>query len=180
MPRATPQHLYDPQILKLTCDTYRHLSARRHNATLEYRATVWHVAYAACANTAIISALEDIQIYPKDSPEFKAAIVTMRQGNHTHNALKQTAREWISHIRHTKGGEETGDLNLGFAEVAYEHFLKPRPNVASSECDKAPPSLHRQDARLIPTRHRQSRRLSYLRTQDTRPGCPRSCDPGTP
>jgi hypothetical protein len=41
MPQATPSpgHLDGPQILKLTCDTYRHLSARRHNATLEeYRA----------------------------------------------------------------------------------------------------------------------------------------------
>ena len=30
-----PRHLDGPQVWKLTCDTYRHLSARRHNATLE-------------------------------------------------------------------------------------------------------------------------------------------------
>jgi hypothetical protein len=35
-----PRHLDGPQVWKLTYDTYRHLSARRHSATLEeYRAT---------------------------------------------------------------------------------------------------------------------------------------------
>jgi hypothetical protein len=44
-PQATPRHLDGPQIWKLTCDTYRHLTARRHNATLkEYRATACHAA----------------------------------------------------------------------------------------------------------------------------------------
>jgi hypothetical protein len=53
--------------------------------------------------------MEDIQIYPKDSPEFKAAVVTLRQSNYTHSALEEAARVRISHIRHTKGGEETSD-----------------------------------------------------------------------
>jgi hypothetical protein len=30
-----PRHPHGPQIWKLACDTYRHLSARRHNATLK-------------------------------------------------------------------------------------------------------------------------------------------------
>jgi hypothetical protein len=56
-----PRHLDGPQVWKLTCDTYHHLSARRHNATLgEYRATACHAAYAARANAASISPLEDI------------------------------------------------------------------------------------------------------------------------
>jgi hypothetical protein len=44
-PRANPpRHLDGPQIWKLTCDTYRHLSARRHNAMLEeYHATACRV-----------------------------------------------------------------------------------------------------------------------------------------
>jgi hypothetical protein len=77
----------------------------------------------------------DILDYPKDSLEFKAAIVTMRQSNHTHNALEEAARVRISHIRHAKGGGETSDSDGIFAELTYERFLKPRPDVASSECD---------------------------------------------
>jgi hypothetical protein len=83
--------------------------------------------------------MEDIQNYPKDSKEFKAAIVTMRQGNHTHSALEEAARVRISDIRHTKGGGETNDSDRVFAELAYERFLKPRPDVASSKYD----NLHR-------------------------------------
>jgi hypothetical protein len=45
----------------------------------------------------------------------------------------------ISHIRHTKGGRETSDSDRGFTELAYERFLKPRPDVASSEYD----NIHR-------------------------------------
>jgi hypothetical protein len=126
--------------LKLTCDTYRHLSARRHNATLEkHRATACHDAYAACANTASIFAMDDIHNYPKDSPEFKASIVTMRQSLHTHSALEEAVRVRVSHIRNTKGGGETSDSDHVFAELAYESFLKPRPDVTSSEYD----NLHR-------------------------------------
>jgi hypothetical protein len=33
--KLSPRHLDGPQIWKLTCDTYRHISARRHKATLE-------------------------------------------------------------------------------------------------------------------------------------------------
>jgi hypothetical protein len=77
--------------------------------------------------------MEDIQNYPEDWPEFKTAVVTMRQSNHTHNALEEAARVWISHIRHTKGGGETSDSDRIFAQLAYERFLKPRPDVASSE-----------------------------------------------
>jgi hypothetical protein len=116
------------------------MSTRRHNAALEeYRATACHPAYAACANTASISALEDIQNYPKDSREFKAAIVTMRQSTHTHSALEEAARVRISHTRLTKGGGETTDSDRVFTELAYERFLKPQPDVASSEYD----NLHR-------------------------------------
>jgi hypothetical protein len=75
----------------------------------------------------------------KDSPEFKAAIVTMRQSNHTHNTLEEVARVRVSHMRHTKGGGETSDSDRVFAELAYESFLNPRPNVASAEND----NLHR-------------------------------------
>jgi hypothetical protein len=99
-----PRHLDGPQIWKPTCDTYRHISSRRHNATLEeHRATACHAAHAVCANTASISALEDIRNYPKDSPEFAAAVITLRQSNHTHSALEEAARVRVSHIRHTKG-----------------------------------------------------------------------------
>jgi hypothetical protein len=77
-------------------------SARRHNATFkEYRVMACHVAYAACANTASISVLENIHNYPKDSPVFKAPVVTMRQSNPTHSTLEETARVLVSHIRHT-------------------------------------------------------------------------------
>jgi hypothetical protein len=120
--------------------TANSLSARRHNATLEeYRATACHAAYAACANTTNISSLEDIQNYPKDSKKFQAAVVTMRQSNHTHNALEEVTRVRVSHIRHTKGGGETNNTDRVFAELVYERFLKPRPDVTSSEYD----SLHR-------------------------------------
>jgi hypothetical protein len=83
--------------------------------------------------------MEDIQNYPKDSPEFKAAIVTMCQSNHTHSALEGAARVRVSHIRHTKGAWKMSDSSRVFAEHAYERFLKPRPDVASSEYD----NLHR-------------------------------------
>jgi hypothetical protein len=53
--------------------------------------------------------MEDIQNYPKDSPEYKAAVITVRQSNHTHYALGEAARVRISHIRHTKGGGDTSD-----------------------------------------------------------------------
>jgi hypothetical protein len=63
-----PRHVDGPQIWKLTCDTDHHLSARRHNATVEeYRATACHAEYAACAITASISAMEDTQNYHKHS-----------------------------------------------------------------------------------------------------------------
>jgi hypothetical protein len=61
----------------------------------------------------------------------------MHQSNHTHSALEEAARVRVSHIRHTKGGGKTSDRV--FAEFAYERFLKPRPEVASSEYD----NLHR-------------------------------------
>jgi hypothetical protein len=84
--------------------------------------------------------VEDIQNYPKDPSEFKAVVVTLRQSNHTHSALEEAARVRISHIRHTKGGGETSDSDSVFEqELAYERFLKPRPDVASSEYD----NLHR-------------------------------------
>jgi hypothetical protein len=133
MPRANPRRFDGRNTWKLTCDTYRHLSARRHNAT------VCHIAYAACTYTASISELEDVQNYSKDSPEYKATIVTMRQSNHTHSALDEGARVRISHNRHTKGGGETSDSDRVFAEHAYERFLKAQPDVASSEYD----NLHR-------------------------------------
>jgi hypothetical protein len=41
----------------------------------------------------------------------------------------------ISHIRHAKGGGETSDSDRVTAELAYERFLKPRPDVASSKYD---------------------------------------------
>jgi hypothetical protein len=63
----------------------------------------------------------------------------MRQSNHTRSALEEAARMRISHIRHTKGEWETRDSDRIFAVLAYERFLKPRPDVASSEIDK----LHR-------------------------------------
>jgi hypothetical protein len=69
--------------------------------------------------------LDDIPNCPKDSPEFKVAVVTLRQSNHTHNALEEAARVRMSHIRHTKGGGETRDSDRVFAELAYERFLKP-------------------------------------------------------
>jgi hypothetical protein len=83
--------------------------------------------------------MEDIRNYPRDSPEFKAAVVTLRQSNHTQSALEEAARVRIFHIRHTKGGEETSDSDHVFTELAYELLLKPRPDVASSEYD----NLHR-------------------------------------
>jgi hypothetical protein len=82
-----------------------------------------------------MSALEDIQNYPKNSPKFKTAVVTMRQSNHTHNALEEAARVRVSHIRNTNGGGETSDSDCVFAEFGYERFLKLRPDVASSEYD---------------------------------------------
>jgi hypothetical protein len=63
----------------------------------------------------------------------------MRQSNHTHSALEEVARVRISHIRHAKGGGGTSDSDRVIAELAYERFLKPRPDVASSEYD----NLHR-------------------------------------
>jgi hypothetical protein len=72
----------------------------------------------------------------------------------------------MSRIRNTKGGGETNDSDRVFAELAYERFLKPRPDVASSEYDNLH-RAHRQNARVLPTRKRQSRRWSYLRAQDT-------------
>jgi hypothetical protein len=79
--------------------------------------------------------MEDIQNYPKDSKELKAAIATMRQSNYTRTALEEAGRVRISHIRHTKGGRETSDSDRVFADLAYERFLKPRPDVASSYYD---------------------------------------------
>jgi hypothetical protein len=62
-----------------------------------------HAAYAACANTASISSLEEIQKYfNKDSPEFKAAAVTLRQSNHTHVLLEEAATMRVSNIRYAK------------------------------------------------------------------------------
>jgi hypothetical protein len=81
------------------------------------------LAYAACVNTASISSLEEIQNYPKNSPEFKAAVATLRQSNHIHIALEEAARVRISHIQHTKGGGETSDSDRVYAELAYERFL---------------------------------------------------------
>jgi hypothetical protein len=66
---------------------------------------------------------EDIQTYPEDPPEFKAAIVTMRQSNHTHSAIEKVAYVRVSHIRHTKGGGEKSDSDRVFTELAYERFL---------------------------------------------------------
>jgi hypothetical protein len=84
-------------VWKHTCDTYRRLYALQHNATLEERrATACHAAYAASANTASISSLEDIQNYPKDSPDFQAAVATQGQNNRTHSALEEVARVWLS------------------------------------------------------------------------------------
>jgi hypothetical protein len=77
--------------------------------------------------------MEDIQNYLKDSKEFKAATVTMPQSNYTRSALEEAGRVRISHIRHTKGGRETSDSDRVFADLAYERFLKPRLDVASSE-----------------------------------------------
>jgi hypothetical protein len=88
----------------------------------EYRTTAFH---AACANTASISALDDIKKYPKDSPEFKVAVVTMRQSNHTHSALEEAARVRVSHIRHTKDGGKSSDSDntgcLGVLRLASCH-----------------------------------------------------------
>jgi hypothetical protein len=59
----------------------------------------------------------------------------MRQSNHTHSALEEAVRVRVSHIRHAEGRGETIDSDRVFAEVAYERFLKPRPDVASSKYD---------------------------------------------
>jgi hypothetical protein len=76
--------------------------------------------------------MEDIH---EDSPEFKAAVVTMRLSNHTQNALEEAARVRVSHIRHNKGGTETSDSDRIFEELTYERFLEPRPDVAFSDYD---------------------------------------------
>jgi hypothetical protein len=109
------------------------MPAQRHARRITRHGS--HAAYAAYANTASISTMIDIQNYPKDSPEIKAAIVTMRQSIHTHNALKDSARVRVSHIRHTKGGGETSDSDRVSAELAYERFLKPRSDFDSFEYD---------------------------------------------
>jgi hypothetical protein len=57
----------------------------------------------------------------------------MRQSNHTHSALEEAAYVRVSQIRRTKSGGKTSDSDRVFAEPAYERFLKPRPDVASSE-----------------------------------------------
>jgi hypothetical protein len=61
-------------------------------------------------------------------------------------------------IRYMKGGGERSDLlDKVFAELAYARFLKPRPDVASSECDSytEPSSTRRSSA---PYLQRQSHR----------------------
>jgi hypothetical protein len=98
-----------------------------------------HIAYATFANTASISCLEETQNYPKDTPEFKGVAVTLRQSNHTHISLEAAATMRVSHIRYAKIGGETRDKDRVFVELAYERYLKPRPDVASSKYD----SLHR-------------------------------------
>jgi hypothetical protein len=75
--------------------------------------------------------MDDIQNYSKDSHEFQAAIVTIRQSNHTHSVLEEAVRVRISHIRHTKGEGETSDSDRVSAKLAYERFLLPRPDAAS-------------------------------------------------
>jgi hypothetical protein len=74
--------------------------------------------------------MEDIQIYPKNSPEFKASVV-MRQSNHTHRALEEAAHVRVSDIRHTKGGGKTNDSDRVFAELAYELAF---PLTATGPC----------------------------------------------
>jgi hypothetical protein len=66
---------------------------------------------------------------------FKATIVSKRQSNHTHSALEGATHVRVSHIRHTNGGGETSNSDRVRAELAYECFLKPRPDVACSEYD---------------------------------------------
>jgi hypothetical protein len=107
--------------------------------------------------------MENIQNYPKDSPEFKAAVVTMRQSNHTHMALEEVTRVRVSYIRHTKGGGETSDSDYAFAEVACElslnrdHTLPPPSTTTYTTL-----SSTRRSSAL--TRYRQSHRWSYFRT----------------
>jgi hypothetical protein len=74
----------------------------------------------------------------KDSPDFRASVITLRQSNHIHSVLEEAARVRLSHIRyihHGKGGGETSDKDHVFAQLAYESYLKPRPDVAASEYD---------------------------------------------
>jgi hypothetical protein len=96
----------------------------------KYRATACHVAYAASSFT---TALEDIQNHSTDSPGFQAAVVTLRQSNHTHIALEEAARVLVSHSRHAKDGGATSNSYSVFAELAYERFRKPQPEVVQSE-----------------------------------------------
>jgi hypothetical protein len=71
--------------------------------------------------------------YSKDSAKFKAALVTLRQSNHTHTAPEEATRVRVSHIRHTKGGGQTSDSDRIFVELAYVRFLKPPSDAASAE-----------------------------------------------
>eukprot|EP00873_Tetraselmis_striata_P002741 jgi/Tetstr1/423005/TSEL_013781.t1 len=158
-----------------TCDTYRHLAARKHAATLdEYRFVARLAACASCANTAWDSALATLQAATAN-PSTAAALASFRESRRsTHNGAVEEAssRVRVSYIRHTKGGGKTSRTDRVFANLTYDHFLKPKAPVASSDYD----ALHRafidKDARGLSHGDRQSRSQSSVRQGHARQARP--------
>jgi hypothetical protein len=132
-----PRDIDEPRLWTLTNDTARFLNDRKSQAGYDEYLHIWCYAFFdSCANAAIGEALDALSTGPPLLAEQAAAVALIRAGHRTHTTTKEAARTRLGFLNLTKGGQTSSDSDRVFAELAHEHFCRPRPTAVSSALDE--------------------------------------------
>jgi hypothetical protein len=132
-----PRDINEPCLWTLTDDTARFLNDIKSQAGYDEDLHIGCYAFFdSGANAAIDEALDALSTGPPLPTEQAEAVALIRAGHRTHTATEEAARTRLGLLRLTKGGQTSSDSDRVFAELAHEHFCRPRPTAISSALDE--------------------------------------------
>jgi hypothetical protein len=123
----------------MTDDTVHLLNDNRSQPGYdEYLHICCYAFFDSCANTAISEGMDVMSSDPSLLTEQMAAVTLITAGHRTHATTEEAARTRSGFLRLTKGGQTSSDSDRVFAELAHEHFCRPRPTAVSGPLDELP------------------------------------------